>query len=184
MNDSAWESNSCPRDPWSQVDEKFTIGSVHEVKVVKVTDFGVFVELGDQIEGLVHISELASKRVNNPDEVCKKGDLVKAEVISIDRDTRRVGLSVRLASLREQSGELSEYNKGVKKAKATFGDLLADQLKKEAKPLTGSEEKVESKKGEEENPGEGVKLSEDTSESGKRLRTPVVVAMVSPPGGN
>lgn len=116
-------------DPWAAVDQKFTIGTLHEVKVTKVADFGVFVELADDIEGLVHISELSTKRVNSPDEVCNVGDTIKAEVISIDQDARKVGLSARLATLREQNGDVSEYMKKTAKPNATIGDLFADQLK-------------------------------------------------------
>ncbi|MEM7645542.1 MAG: 30S ribosomal protein S1 [Pseudomonadota bacterium] len=116
-------------DPWSVVDQKFTIGTLHEVKVTKVADFGVFVELADDIEGLVHISELSTKRVNSPEEVCTVGDMIKAEVISIDQDARKVGLSARLATLREQNADVSEYQKKSAKPNATIGDLFADQLK-------------------------------------------------------
>lgn len=118
-------------DPWSEVDQKFTIGSVHDVKVTKLADFGVFVELGENIEGLVHISELSTKRVNSPDEVCNVGDTIKAEVISIDQEARKVGLSARLATLRDQNADVSEYQKklAAKPTNATLGDLFSDQLK-------------------------------------------------------
>lgn len=116
-------------DPWSAVDKMFTIGSIHEVKVTKVADFGVFVELAKDIEGLVHISELSTKRVSTPEEFCKVGDVIKAEVISIDQDARKMGLSARLATLREQNGDISEYMKKTAKPNATIGDLFADQLK-------------------------------------------------------
>ena len=116
-------------DPWSVVDQKFQIGTLHEVKVSKLADFGVFVELAEDIEGLVHISELSTKRVNSPDEVCKVGDTIKAEVISIDQDARKVGLSARLATLREQNADVSEYQKKQAKPNATLGDLFSDQLK-------------------------------------------------------
>ena len=89
-------------DPWSEVDQKYTIGSEHEVKVTRMADFGVFVELAPEIEGLVHIKELSTSRINTPDEVCKVDDVIKAEVISIDQDARKVGLSVRLATMRAQ----------------------------------------------------------------------------------
>lgn len=117
-------------DPWSEVDKKFTIGSLHEVKVTRMADFGVFVELSEDIEGLVHIKELSTKRVNAPDEVCNVGDMIKAEVISIDQDARKVGLSARLATMREQNADVSEYmNKASGSPKASIGDLFGDQLK-------------------------------------------------------
>ena len=135
-------------DPWSIVNKKFTIGTIHEVKVVKVVDFGVFVELTDDIEGLVHVSELSTKRVNHPEEFCKVGDTVKAEVISIDQEARKLGLSIRLASLREESDHVSEYEKKETKP-ATIGDLFSDQLKnvqeKEEGEVKDEKEQVEAK---------------------------------------
>jgi len=116
-------------DPWSEVDQKYTIGSLHEVKVTRMADFGVFVELAPEIEGLVHIKELSTKRINTPDEVCKVDDLIKAEVISIDQDARKVGLSVRLAVMREQNQDISEYTQKSTSPKASIGDLFGDQLK-------------------------------------------------------
>ena len=116
-------------DPWSEVDKKYTIGSIHEVKVTRMADFGVFVELAPEVEGLVHIKELSTKRVNTPDEVCNVGDVVKAEVISIDQDARKVGLSVRLATLREQNADVKDYISKTGSSKTSIGDLFGDQLK-------------------------------------------------------
>ncbi|MBK8201465.1 MAG: 30S ribosomal protein S1 [Bdellovibrionales bacterium] len=118
-------------DPWSNIESKYPIGSQRDVKVVKLADFGVFVELESDIEGLIHISELSTKRVEKPDEVVNVGDLIKAEIISIDKDARKIGLSAKLVKLREQKADVEDY---VKKATATsktsFGDLFGDTLKK------------------------------------------------------
>lgn len=114
-------------DPWSDVEKSFVIGSSHEVKVVRTTDFGVFVELTPEVEGLVHISELSTQRISDATEVCNVGDTIKAEVISIDQDARKVGLSVRLAKLREEKGDISSYKPT--NPNSSFGDLFGDQLK-------------------------------------------------------
>ncbi len=117
-------------DPWAQIETKYGIGTQHEVKVTKVVDFGAFVELESDIEGLIHISELTTDKVGNVEDVVKPGDKIKAEVITIDKDARKVGLSAKLIKLREQKGDVEEY---VKKATATsktsLGDLFGDQLK-------------------------------------------------------
>ncbi len=100
------------------------------MKVVKTTDFGVFVELESDIEGLIHISELSTKRVEKPEDVVQVGDTVRAEVISIDKESRKIGLSSKLVKLREQKADVEDY---VKKATATsktsLGDLFGDTLK-------------------------------------------------------
>jgi small subunit ribosomal protein S1 len=117
-------------DPWSNIESKYAIGSQHNVKVVKVADFGVFVELESDIEGLIHISELTTERINKPEDFIKVGESIKAEVISIDKDARKIGLSSKLVKLRESKADVEDY---VKKATATsktsLGDLFADQLK-------------------------------------------------------
>lgn len=118
------------KDPWDAVEEAYAIGTQHDVKVVKTADFGVFVELNEHIEGLIHISELTTKRIEKPEEVVQVGDSIKAEVITIDKDSRKIGLSAKLVSLREQKADVADY---VKKAKSTsktsLGDLFGDQLK-------------------------------------------------------
>jgi small subunit ribosomal protein S1 len=118
------------QDPWATVESRFPIGSQHDVKVMKMADFGVFVQLDETIEGLIHISELANKRVEKPDEVVNVGDVVKAEILSIDRDSRKIALSVKLVKLRESKADVADY---VKKATATsktsLGDIFGDALK-------------------------------------------------------
>lgn len=118
-------------DPWSNIDSKYGVGTQHEVKVTKIADFGVFVELESDIEGLIHISELSTERVNNPADVCKVGDVLKSEVISVDKDARKIGLSVKLVKLREANAEVDDYVKKITPAtsKTSLGDLFAEQLK-------------------------------------------------------
>lgn len=119
------------QDPWSNIDGLFPIGSQHDVKVTKMTDFGVFVELSAEIEGLIHISELTTKRVEKPDDVVKEGDSIKAEIITIDKDSRKIGLSAKLVTLREQKANVDEYvNKAKSTSKTSLGDLFGDALKK------------------------------------------------------
>ncbi len=117
-------------DPWSNIENKYAIGSQHDVKVTKLADFGAFVELESDIEGLIHISELSMDKVSKTDEVVKPGDSVKAEVISIDKDARKIGLSCKLVKLRETKADVEDYvKKATSTSKATLGDLFAEQLK-------------------------------------------------------
>ena len=80
-------------DPWDRIPYEYPVGKVVNAKVLKVLDFGAFVELEKGIEGLVHVSEIADSRVEDPREVLKPGDDVKAEIISIDQAERKIGLS-------------------------------------------------------------------------------------------
>lgn len=117
-------------DPWSNIEDKYGIGTQHDVEVTKVADFGVFVQLESDIEGLIHISELSVKRVEKAEEFIKPGEKIKAEIINIDRDARKIGLSAKVVTLREQNADVDDYiKKATTTSKTSFGDLFGDQLK-------------------------------------------------------
>ncbi len=133
-------------DPWETIEEKYSPGTVISGKVTKVTDFGAFVELEPEIEGLVHISELSTERVEDPHKVVKVGDEVKAVVQSVDKEDRRIGLSMKALLTSEDKQRIAEYldKKAEDKPGATLGDLLKDKLG------VGTEEKTEEEKQAEE----------------------------------
>lgn len=117
-------------DPWSNIETKYAIGTQHEVKVTKVADFGAFVELESDIEGLIHVSELTTDKITKPEDFAKTGQFLKAEVISIDKDARKIGLSSKLIKLREQKADVDDYvKKATATSKSSFGDVFADALK-------------------------------------------------------
>lgn len=80
-------------DPWSALPAKYPPGTPVKGKVTGITDFGVFMEIEDGIEGLIHISELANERVTNPSELFKRGDEIEAVVLNIDPVDQRASLS-------------------------------------------------------------------------------------------
>src|SRR5437773_12403559 len=83
-------------NPWSTIEERYSIGSVVEGRVRSMTDFGAFIEIEEGIDGLVHVSDLSwTKRVKHPSEVLKKGDRVKAVVLAIDSEKRRLSHGVK-----------------------------------------------------------------------------------------
>ena len=92
---SVLDSKQLEEDPWKKIETRLPVGSVVEAEVVRVTDFGAFIELETGIEGLVHISELSEERVNSPSDVVKNGDKVKVMVISIDKDSKKIALSIK-----------------------------------------------------------------------------------------
>ena len=85
-------------DPWRTLVKNYPVGSIVEGTVTKLVPFGAFVELGDSIEGLVHISEMASRRVDVPSQVSNVGDPVQVKVMDIDMDRRRISLSMKAAA--------------------------------------------------------------------------------------
>ena len=118
-------------DPWSIIEERFPIGSQLEVEVTKIMDFGVFVRVESDVEGLIHISELSTKRVEKTEDVAQVGDKIKAEIISIDQDARKIGLSAKLVSLREQKVNVDDYAEKVAPttSKTSLGEALGDAFK-------------------------------------------------------
>ena len=85
-------------DPWDDIDRKFHIGDIVSGKVSKIANFGAFIELADEIDGLVHISQISEERVEKIKDVLKLGQEVSARVIKIDKDERRIGLSIKAAN--------------------------------------------------------------------------------------
>jgi len=85
-------------DPWLRIiPEHYLPGQIVKGKVTKLTIFGVFVELEDELEGLLHVSELADRKVENPQDVVKVGDEIEVKILRVDSDERKIGLSLKRA---------------------------------------------------------------------------------------
>jgi small subunit ribosomal protein S1 len=84
-------------DPWKEIDQKYKIGDLVTGKVTKLASFGAFVQLQDDIDGLVHISQLSEEHVAKVKDVLKVGQEVEARVIKVDKAERRIGLSIKAA---------------------------------------------------------------------------------------
>ncbi len=83
-------------DPWQDIVNKFTVATKVKGKVVSILPYGVFVELEKGIEGLIHISEISwTKKINNPNEIFAIGDMVEAQILTVDKDSRRIALSIK-----------------------------------------------------------------------------------------
>ena len=99
-------------DPWDDIDRHFKVGDVVTGKVSKIANYGAFVELKEQIDGLVHISQISEERVEKIKDVLEPGQEVTARVIKIDREERRIGLSIKAAnySSEELQAEAAVYD--------------------------------------------------------------------------
>ncbi len=99
-------------DPWeTTIPAKYQPGSLVKGKVTKITNFGVFVELEDDLEGLLHISELADHKVENPEEVVQVGQELEVRILRVDTDDRKIGLSRKLEAEFEAPEEEAEPGK-------------------------------------------------------------------------
>lgn len=113
--------------PWKNIYGKYKVGNIYEVTVVKITDFGAFVELEPGIEGLVHVSQISEERVSKPSSILNLGDKVKVKIIEINENDKKMSLSMKDA-VEYGSGDYSDYFSNSNED-ATIGELLKDQLK-------------------------------------------------------
>lgn len=126
-------------DPWVRIPVDYPVGTVLEVRVISHADFGVFVELERGVEGLVHISELSDQMVDDSRKVVTEGDIVTAEIISLDPNERRIALSLKSAAMRAETVEAMKFVEERReqegkaagpsgRAGATLGDVLKAKL--------------------------------------------------------
>jgi small subunit ribosomal protein S1 len=85
-------------DPWTKLVETYPVGTIVDGKVTKIVPFGAFIELGANVEGLVHISEMAMRHIDSPAQVVKVGDVVKVKVMDVNVERRRISLSMKAAA--------------------------------------------------------------------------------------
>lgn len=118
-------------DPWSTATTKYREGSVVAATINSLTDFGAFAEIEPGLDGLIHISEISSERINRPGDVLTIGQKVKAVITRMDWEKRKIGLSVRAA---EERGEPPEKEAEVQEetgSMSDFGHLLSSALEKD-----------------------------------------------------
>jgi len=117
-------------DPWELAAQNHPVGSKIDGPITRVADFGVFVRIEEGIEGLIHVSQLSSERVEKPSSLYKVGDEVKAEVIHVDPHERRIGLSIRALGQTEEREEMEAYLKKERDAgRFSFETILNEDLK-------------------------------------------------------
>ncbi|ADH86234.1 30S ribosomal protein S1 [Desulfurivibrio alkaliphilus] len=121
-------------DPWEAAVEKYAIGTKISGKITNVTDFGVFVELEEGIEGLVHVSELSKEKVETPVGLYNVGDNLEARVINVSAKDRKIGLSIKALSDEGEAARIEEYKQQqAKSGPSTLGDLLKEELESQEK---------------------------------------------------
>jgi small subunit ribosomal protein S1 len=100
-------------DPWADLAQRLAIGSAVEGPVTSLTKFGAFVQIAEGVEGMIHVSEIsAEKRINHPQDVLKVGQIVKAQVLAVDRDKRQIKLSIKQMAPTSIDEYLAEHRAG------------------------------------------------------------------------
>ena len=115
-------------DPWKTVAERYQVGKEITGTVTNLTDFGVFVELEEGIEGLVHVSEISKEKIKTPVGMYNIGEVITARVMNINSDERRIGLSIKRMEMEEDQNLLSEYVNNIGPATSSFGEILRENL--------------------------------------------------------
>ena len=137
-------------DPWVLVPEKYAIGSVVRGRIVNITNFGAFAKLEEGVEGLIHISELDEKHVDNPSEVVSISDELDLKVISLDPEERRIGLSLKEAKTDQERSIVTQYIEETRSDRTTLADFidrsgvpLNREIKEENTPESSENDKEE-----------------------------------------
>ena len=134
-------------DPWVKLVESYPVGTIVDGKVTKIVPFGAFIELGQSIEGLVHISEMAMRHIDTPAQVVKAGDEVKVKVMEINPERRRISLSMKAAAADlgfeievDESIQVEEKpaKKKAEKADAPAEEAAAPEAAEQPRPITQS----------------------------------------------
>ncbi|MFA7253973.1 MAG: S1 RNA-binding domain-containing protein [Patescibacteria group bacterium] len=126
-------------DPWVKAASKYKVGDVVEGEVTKITPFGAFVSLDEEIDGLVHISELSSDRIVDPGQIVELGKKYKFQIISIEADNHRLGLSMKTDGRKDAEAE-------------------SNKLKAESNKLKAESKKTKAESSEEEKPAKKAKV--------------------------
>ncbi|GAB7081242.1 30S ribosomal protein S1 [Megalodesulfovibrio paquesii] len=119
-------------DPWTNVPDRYPVGSTVNGVVTNITDFGLFVEVEEGIEGLVHVSEISNKKIKSPSEIFKEGDTIQARVIHVSADERRLGLSIKALKDEEERKKPKDYRSVGGEAGQSLGDILKQKLEEDA----------------------------------------------------
>jgi small subunit ribosomal protein S1 len=117
-------------DPWATIAQRYPVGGRAKGTVTTVTDFGVFIELEEGIEGLVHVSQLSNERVEKPQVLFQPGQVVEAEVTHVDPKERKIGLSIKALRRTEEREEMESYLQREREgARFSFEDILSEELR-------------------------------------------------------
>ncbi|MDR1817450.1 MAG: 30S ribosomal protein S1 [Puniceicoccales bacterium] len=132
-------------DPWADIDSKYHIGDIVEGKVTKITNFGAFVELENEIDGLVHISQIGEEHVEKIKDVLKIGQVVSARVIKIDKEERRIGLSIKAANYdsAQLQAEISAFDRLKNGQSVTAGGNTGGEIAGDMNNLGALLDKIE-----------------------------------------
>jgi small subunit ribosomal protein S1 len=111
-------------DPWQAIPKRYTPGTIIQGTITSVTDFGIFMQIEEGIEGLIHVSEISKEKVDSPKDYASVGDELEAVVLNVDTVDRKIALSIKHLSVQKEKAEVDEFLGAQKSATSNLGDLL------------------------------------------------------------
>ena len=127
-------------DPWQSIPDRYPAGTVIAGPITNVTDFGLFVELEEGVEGLVHVSEISKEKIKSPVGQFKVGDPVTAKVINLSPKDRKIGLSMRKVEEHDERSNYHDYMNNAKAATSNLGELLKEEMEARAQTSSPTED--------------------------------------------
>ncbi|OHB33166.1 MAG: 30S ribosomal protein S1 [Desulfuromonadaceae bacterium GWC2_58_13] len=117
-------------DPWESIPVRYTPGTIIRGQVTSVTDFGIFLEVEEGIEGLIHVSEISKEKVDTPKNFAKVGEDLEAVVLHVDTVERKIALSIKHLADQKEKAEVDAFLGAQRNATSNFGELLQGALHK------------------------------------------------------
>jgi len=130
-------------DPWMAALNNYPGGAIVEGSITNVTDFGIFVQLEEGVEGLVHVSEISKEKVATPVGMYNVGDKLKVKVINVSSKDRKIGLSIKALDEGSSEDSIQDYKKKQAAGPSTIGDLLKTQMESKEEAAPPEEETAE-----------------------------------------
>ncbi|OEU48843.1 MAG: 30S ribosomal protein S1 [Desulfuromonadales bacterium C00003096] len=117
-------------DPWQTITTRYAPGTLITGKVTSVTDFGIFLEVEEGIEGLIHVSEISKEKIDTPKDFANVGDSLEAVVLHVDTNERKIALSIKSLARQKEKAEVDEFMGAQKNATSSLGALLQGAMNK------------------------------------------------------
>jgi small subunit ribosomal protein S1 len=156
------------KDPWETIPERYEVEDKITGTITNITDFGLFVELEEGIEGLVHVSEVNREKIKTPVGMFQVGDIISAKVININPKERRIGLSIKQLETEEERDMVVDYLGTYKGTRSSLGELLKENLKEKTVNQVPAEQAPETTadkvEDSEEKDGREVTVEEETEQ--------------------
>ncbi len=152
-------------DPWDRIPIDYPPGKLLDVTIRKVSEYGAFVELEPGIDGFIHVSEMAEERIDDPRKHFQPGQKVKAEIVAVDPEERKISLSIKAAQRSEELADVQGFG-GVSGVQATLGDVLKEKLGNLVGASDEEKDSQEPAAQEQEEGGTDAQTQEESDEAG------------------